>query len=154
MIKKKILILGGNGMLGNALLLSFLNNTDKFIVKATIRNNKKKLYEKQFGSHLFYKCDFSNFNQIEKIIDKFNPDYLVNCIGITNKKISKYLNHYIFKINTFLPIYLSQLSEIKNFKFIHISTDCVFDGKKKIYFEDSFKTAKDIYGVSKYLLQF
>jgi dTDP-4-dehydrorhamnose reductase len=152
MNKKKILLLGGHGMLGSALFLSFLDNTDKFIIKATVRDNKKLPYKKKgHQSHLINNCDVSNFNQIEKIIDNYKPNYVINCIGITNKKVSRNSNHYIFKINSFLPIYLSQLSAIKNFKFIHISTDCVFEGKEKLYFEDSFKTAKDIYGISKSL---
>ena len=36
-------------------------------------------------------------------------------------------------------------------KIINISTDCVFDGKKGNYSENSNDLAKDIYGVSKYL---
>ena len=152
MNKKKILLLGGSGMLGSALFLSFLNNADKFIVKTTIRNNKKLFYkEKKYQSHLFSNCDVSNVSQVENIIDTYKPNYVINCIGITNKQVSQNLNHDIFKINSFLPIYLSQLSEIKNFKFIHISTDCVFNGKERLYYEDSFKTAIDIYGVSKSL---
>ena len=37
-----------------------------------------------------------------------------------------------------------------NFKLIHISTDCVFDGKHGNYSEDDIPNPQDIYGLSKY----
>ncbi len=151
MNKKKILVLGANGMLGNAIFLSLVNSK-KFIVKATIRDFKNFTYrEKKFNKKILHNFKISNFNNIEKLIDKFKPNYLINCIGITNKKISTNAKSEIFKINSILPKFLSNLSELKNFKFIHISTDCVFKGNESIYFENSFKSATDIYGLSKSL---
>ena len=54
-------------------------------------------------------------------------------------------------INSYLPHYMDELSAKKNFKFIHVSTDCVFDGKKGQYAVDSFKDAYSFYGQSKAL---
>ncbi len=151
MNKKKILVLGANGMLGNAIFLSLINSK-KFIVKATIRDFKNFTYkEKKISKKILHNFKISNFNNIEKLIDKFKPNYLINCVGITNKKISINTKSEIFKINSILPQFLSNLSELKNFKFIHISTDCVFKGNESIYFENSFKSATDIYGLSKSL---
>ena len=44
--------------------------------------------------------------------------------------------------------YISFQNSTKS-RLIHFSTDCVFDGKKGNYKDDSKKNAKDIYGLSK-----
>ena len=54
-------------------------------------------------------------------------------------------------INSSLPNFLSNLSIKFSFKLIHISTDCVFDGKKGNYKETSIPNSTDDYGFSKSL---
>lgn len=149
-MKKKVIVLGANGMLGNALFISLINEK-KFIVKGTIRDEKKSLFAKKYKKNLINKFDITSFEKIKKLVEKFKPNYLINCVGITNKYTEKYPDHYIYKINSFLPIYLSELSKLENFRLIHISTDCVFNGKKKIYYDNDFKSATDTYGISKSL---
>ena len=149
MKKKKLLLLGASGMLGNALFLTIFNSNN-FLIKGTIRNKNKKIFSDDiYKNSIIRDVDVTNFKKLEKIITKFKPDFIINCIGITNKQISRIPKSIVFKINSLLPFFLSQISEIKNNKFIHISTDCVFDGKDSEYYEDSYKTATDIYGVTK-----
>lgn len=151
MSKKRILILGVEGMLGNTLFLSLVNS-GTFIIKGTQRTKKNKIFNnKNFNKLLIKNLDATNFDKIRKIILKFKPDYIINCIGITNKQILENSKHNVLIINSFMPKFLSLLSEVYNFKFIHISTDCVFNGKKKSYDEQSFKSARDFYGISKSL---
>ena len=57
----------------------------------------------------------------------------------------------IFQVNSFFPRYLSYLSAKYNFRFIHISTDCVFSGKDRNYTEKHTPDADDYYGISKFL---
>ena len=151
MSKKRILILGVEGMLGNTLFL-YLINSGKFIIKGTQRSKKNKIYNyKNLNKLLIKNLDVTNFDKIKKLIVKFKPNYIINCIGITNKQISKNSEINILKTNSLLPKFLSLLSKVYNFRFIHISTDCVFDGKKIIYNEESYKSARDFYGISKSL---
>ena len=151
MSKKRILILGVEGMMGNTLFLSLINSGN-FIIKGTQRAKKiKNFNHKNYNKFLIKKLDLNNFDKIKKLIIKFKPNYIINCVGITNKQISKNSKNNVLKINSLLPKFLSLLSEVYHFKFIHISTDCVFNGKKKIYYEESFKSARDFYGISKSL---
>lgn len=151
MSKKKVLILGSNGMLGNALFLSFLKSR-KFIVKATSRDKKNTIYKaNKYNKNIINNFSITNFYKVHKFIKSFKPHVIINCIGVTNKQIHRNSKTDILKINSMLPKFLNQLSEIENFKFIHISTDCVFDGKGREYFENTFKSARDIYGLSKSL---
>jgi dTDP-4-dehydrorhamnose reductase len=54
-------------------------------------------------------------------------------------------------INTLLPHHLSHLCNLVGARLIHISTDCVFSGKKGNYVEEDSTDAVDVYGKSKAL---
>ena len=97
-----------------------------------------------------FECDVTNLNSLFKIIKDINPDYIINCIGVLIKGSIQDPSNAIL-INALLPHKLAQFSKAINAKFIHISTDCVFDGSKGSYIETDNKTAQDTYGLSKSL---
>ena len=53
-------------------------------------------------------------------------------------------------MNSIFPIFLDLMSKKLNFYNIHFNTDCVFDGKKKMYSEKSKMNAKVITENQKY----
>ncbi len=135
----KVLILGSTGVLGNN-IKKFLQN--KKIKLSYITRNKS------LKSQIYLK-DFTNFKKLGFLIKQINPDYIINCIGVT-----KFHNDYEIKkitklINTKLPIFLSKLCLKRKIYFLHISTDCVFFGDKGNYVDTAKKDAKDLYGLSK-----
>jgi len=134
----KALILGADGMLGHVVKLYF--QEQGYEVKGTSRSDSQDLV---FDAML-------NMSDLDKYIDDFVPDAVVNCIGILNKVAEE--NHSLAVIvNSYLPNYLDKLCKDKKVKFVHISTDCVFDGKSGEYTENSFKDATSYYGLSKSL---
>jgi len=62
-------------------------------------------------------------------IKKINPDVIVNCIGILIDGANKDPENAIY-LNAYLPHRLARVATDINAKLIHISTDCVFSGKK------------------------
>jgi dTDP-4-dehydrorhamnose reductase len=90
-----------------------------------------------------------NISDIEVFVDDFRPDAIINCIGILNK-VAEENKSLAVMVNSYLPHYVDEISRRKSVKFVHVSTDCVFDGKADGgYTEDSFRTATDFYGRSK-----
>lgn len=139
----KILILGSTGILGNT-IKNFLKkkNYNLYFI-----NRNKKTHSK----NIRYLKNFRDFNKLEKILLEVNPNFIINCIGVT-KFHKNYKNKFVTKeINTKLPIYIARYCLKKKIYFIHISTDCVFSGKRGNYTENSVKDAKDLYGYSKNL---
>lgn len=135
----KILVLGSDGMLGHVVKTYF--EEKGFEVVCTTRRDKK--------SSLYF--DITNsVSDIDNIVKEEKPDVLINCIGILNK-VCEENKALAVLINSYLPHYLDQLSEKENFKFVHVSTDCVFDGKVGGYDELSIPNANDTYGKSKAL---
>ena len=135
-----ILILGSTGILGGTLSL-FLNQKKNITIHYISRNKKNK-------AHTYLK-DFTDFNKLKNFILEIKPTHIINCVGIT-----KFNNSYKVKtltklINTKLPQFLSNFCLKNKIFFLHISTDCVFSGKKGNYTDKSKKDALDTYGVSK-----
>lgn len=131
-----ILLFGSTGMLGRY-VLNVLNND--FNVICIKRND--------------YDIENDSWEKLEEIIKNNlkENDIIINCSGIIPQKIGKDgLKTYI-RINTLFPHKLQCISKEKNANFIHITTDCVFDGKIGNYNEDSLHTACDLYGISKSL---
>lgn len=132
----KILILGKNGMLGHVVYNYFLEKG-------------YDVYGTTTTDDIVYDA-FKNQESIEDIINQIKPDAVVNCIGILNK-VAEDNKVLAVKLNSLLPHYIDSLSRKYNFKFVHVSTDCVFDGDKGNYNEKSVPDAVSFYGKSKAL---
>ncbi len=143
----KILILGGNGMIGHQLYNSWKDNHE---VKVTLRDN----YE-QYSHHMifrkqdiFEKIDVRAIEILKQTIIKAEPEVIVNAVGITKKNV-KIDTGLTKKINSKFPHSLSEICSSNKIRLIHLSSDCVFSGKKGNYSEKDIKDAEDTYGVSK-----
>lgn len=78
-------------------------------------------------------------------------DVIINCAGIIPQKTSLTDYKTYIRVNTLFPHKLQEYSNYYNLKFIHITTDCVFDGSSSNYLESSLHTETNIYGISKSL---
>jgi dTDP-4-dehydrorhamnose reductase len=140
----KVLILGANGLIGNNISKFLYVKNIKII--CGVRNKKKKFLKK---ADFIYYGDLEKIKNIQKLknyIIKINPNYIINCCGIT-----KHSNINKKKINFTL---LKKIMNIAvNFFFIHISTDCVFLGQKGNYAEESRRDAADDYGKTKIMAE-
>lgn len=138
-----ILILAANGMAGHV-ISSKLEQNKNFNILKTSRD--ERLNTRQNIVNL----DLKNFDKLNQLIERFKPSYVINCAGILVKASSEDPCEAIL-INSYLPNYLDKLSKLNNFKLIHISTDCVFSGKKGQYIESDNTDAQDSYGRTKAL---
>jgi dTDP-4-dehydrorhamnose reductase len=134
----KILILGADGMLGHVVKLYFQENGHT--VKGTSRSDG--------GDYTFDVTN--NIYEFESFVDDFKPNAVINCTGILNK-VAEENKSLAVLLNSYLPHYVDEVCTKNGIKFIHVSTDCVFDGKSGEYTEDSFRDATSFYGQSKAL---
>jgi dTDP-4-dehydrorhamnose reductase len=148
----RILILGGNGMIGHKIyqLLSedFPDTWAMFRQKIELIpfNN---IFNK---NNVIDNFDFTNFDKLKYILDKINPDVIINAAGITIRRgINDSLSRTILT-NSVLPHFLGEWVQDKVSKrLIHFSTDCVFSGKTGPYMDNSVPDATDNYGRTKAL---
>lgn len=139
----KILILGSTGMLGLGVVKSLQECGAE--VHGTFQQEKKTLCEDLKLDKSIY---FNARDPFE--LDLIGYDCVVNCIGIINTKAEENKENTIF-INSVFPHKVSRVCKARQIPFIHITTDCVFNGKTGWYDEESCHTALDIYGRSKSL---
>ena len=143
----KIIILGSTGMMGST-MTKLIKSDKRFQILCTYRDSSKiKLIK--IKKNQKKKINIKNFGELKKIINRFNPNYLINCVGLIKQLFKKNNLSDAKYLNSDLPLKLSKLANKKKFKIIHLSTDCVFSGKKGNYNESDKPDANDYYGISK-----
>ena len=148
----KILILGIEGMLGHA-LFHYFSSINKYAVSGTSRDRARcaTWYPDSMLENIHDRVDARNPETIRQLLQSERPDVVVNCIGIIKQQSEANDPVSAIGINALLPHVIAGFCDETGTRLIHVSTDCVFSGKKGNYTEDDFADADDLYGRSKYL---
>jgi dTDP-4-dehydrorhamnose reductase len=148
----KLLILGANGMLGNA-CVNFFSKSAAFNVKATVRSdNLCDLFHPDIKPLLISKIDILDDLTQKKLFENERPDVVINCIGAVKQSLNMDNHLHSIALNSLLPHQLSDRCNEFGARLIHISTDCVFSGLKgSPYLESDISDANDLYGKTKFL---
>lgn len=134
----KMLVLGGKGMAGHVIVKYFKEKKEWDVAYTSRdRNDLDGLY-----------LDVFMQSKLEELIDDLKPDVVINAIGLLNDNANRN-KAAAFKINSLLPHQISKLTERYGGKLVHISTDCVFSGKKGDYTETDMRDGTSIYAKSK-----
>ena len=137
----KILVLGTKGMAGHV-VYEYFKQVDGYEVFGIARN----IGDDENTINL----DVSNTLKLKETILKHDFDYIINCIGILNKDAEDHPAKSIW-FNSYFPHFLEESTTTLKTKIIHISTDCVFNGKKGGYTESDLKDGIGFYAQSKAL---
>lgn len=146
----RILILGGAGMLGHKLWQYY---RDRFDTWVTLRTNYHEVarYELFDPARTIGGVDAFDLDSVVRAFSAVKPDVVINCIGII-KQLSTARDPIIsLTVNSLFPHRLVNLCKAARARLIHISTDCVFSGRKGMYTEADPSDAEDLYGRTKFL---
>lgn len=94
--------------------------------------------------------DARNIDELRKLIQEGHFDAVINCIGILNQFAEEKKELAVF-LNSYLPHFLADITSGTKTKIIHMSTDCVFSGKKGEYTENDFRDGETFYDRTKAL---
>ncbi|OLE55879.1 MAG: NAD(P)-dependent oxidoreductase [Acidobacteria bacterium 13_1_20CM_3_53_8] len=146
----KVLILGGSGMLGHKLWQICAERFDAYV---TFRQ-PAKAYE-QYGifdlSSAIGNVSADDESSIVRAIAEVRPEVVVNSIGIVKQDAGAKDPVTSISTNALFPHRLARVCSAASARLIHISTDCVFSGRKGNYAEDDMADACDLYGRTKLL---
>ncbi len=149
----KVLVLGGSGMVGHKLIqqLSIKNEVFSILRERTDFKSSNYFQNVLKKNQCIFIDDINQHNNLTEVINNISPDILINCIGVIKQRdnIANMLN--MIKINSLLPHVLNDICQKQKIKLIHLSTDCVFSGKKGNYKESDNPDPIDKYGESKLL---
>lgn len=147
----KVLVLGATGMLGSA-VFNVLSTHSLHQVWGTVRNvNNLAYFDAPKHDYLLSNVDVLNHDSLVKVLSHIQPDVVINCIGLIKQFADANDPLSALPINAMFPFRLANLCSLVNARLIHISTDCVFNGRKGMYTEDDISDAEDLYGKSKYI---
>ena len=72
----------------------------------------------------------NSFSDAQKLVKKYNPKIIINCIGITGKNNVDDCENEIdatLLANSFIPLILAEVALRNNIKLVHISSGCIFN---------------------------
>ena len=146
----RVLILGGTGMLGHRL---WINLQKEHEVWVTVRGEGNPFPNvPQFPSdHIVHRVDGQTSDDVIGALAKVHPELVINCIGLI-----KQMEHAddplpALSMNALLPHRVAAICSAVGSRFVHISTDCVFSGRRGHYAESDPSDAEDVYGRTKFL---
>jgi len=137
----KLLITGASGLLGINLATEAMREHEVFGV------DRGKLQSAPFP---VIKTNFYNSHAFDSVLDSTKPDWVINCSALANLEECERHPDQAKILNTDLPRELAEDCAKRNIKFIHLSTDAVFDGTKEgEYTEEDEPNPQGVYSQTK-----
>ena len=138
----KAFICGIGGLVGSKLVNEMKEEFEVY-GSYNLRNPKIKNIEN-------YKIDITKFEKIKEILESVNPDVIINTTALNNVDYCETHKDEAKKINIDSVANLVNISDELGVKFVHISSDSVFDGlKKEPYLENDISNPPNYYGRTK-----
>lgn len=139
MQKKRMVIIGGSGLLGYKLL----QNVNDFEVYVTYNNNLI-----DYKNIETIKVDISNEHESKKIVE-LKPDIIINAAAMTNVDYCEKFKEKAYNVNVIGTKNIAKIAEQLGSKFVQISSDAVFSGGTGHYSEEDLPNPINIYGKTK-----
>ncbi len=153
MARLKMLVLGGEGMLGHKVFQAAL--TRRLDAACTVSRNLSDPFYQRIDlfrqGRVIDRVDAMDFPGLREVLVAERPEFVVNCIGVIKQREAAKAAIPSITLNSLLPHKLAEWAGAWGGRLIHFSTDCVFSGKDGGYTEASPSDAEDLYGKSKYL---
>jgi dTDP-4-dehydrorhamnose reductase len=149
----KVLILGGEGMLGHKVYQVL---SRRFGTYATFKDarglwTRYPMYANALPSHCFGGVDVMSFDNVIQVAGQVRPDVVINCVGIVKQLEEAHDPILTLQLNSLFPHRLAGLCAATGARMLHMSTDCVFSGRKGQYAEEDVPDPEDLYGRTKLL---
>lgn len=136
----KFLVLGCNGMAGHMISLYLKEQGHDVLGFA---REKSKLVDSVAG-------DAQNAAFMKDLVGTDKFDTIINCIGLLNQTCEEHKSAAVY-LNSYFPHQLAEFTEGTSTQVIHMSTDCVFSGKRGQYTENDFRDGATFYDRTKAL---
>ena len=147
----RVLVLGATGMLGNAVLRYFARRQQYDVHGCARSRLPVGQLSAELRDRLTTGVDLENSDQLARVLDDVRPQYVINCVGVVKQLAAAEDPLSAIPLNALLPHRIARLCAIAGSRLVHMSTDCVFSGRKGMYREEDPSDAEDLYGRSKYL---
>ena len=139
----KILVTGANGLLGQK-LVKLLQEKEVHLI-ATARGGLSQ----QLKHGEFHNLDVTNRDQVISVISNTKPDVVIHAAAMTQVDLCETERETCILNNVTAVEYLLEACKINHTRFIHVSTDFIFDGSHGPLDEEAQPHPVNFYGESK-----
>jgi dTDP-4-dehydrorhamnose reductase len=145
----RALIVGATGTLGHRVCMEW---AERFECFGTVREPAAEPIAELLGSTtLIAGVTAEQPESLRPAFEQAQPDVVLNCIGAVKQAQAGQQAISAIRTNSLFPHELAAISGEFGARMVHVSTDCVFSGRRGNYSEDDVPDATDIYGRSKLL---
>lgn len=143
LVKKRVLIIGASGMLGQRCAKYYSERENTITLCAAPDETIK------FPNATYVFLDMTKKDDVKTLIFDFMPDVIINASAYTNVDLSETERELAWKINVKGVEYIAEAAAVIDAHMIHISTDYVFDGLNGPYTEKDRPCPINYYGRTK-----
>ena len=151
MARKKILVIGANGFTGRRILDDLSHNVFYQTTGCSLHDDICP----HSGDYRFIRTDICNRQAVKKLFQEVQPDVVINTSALSVPDYCETHHEEAWLTNVTAVEQLAHLCESYKSRFIHLSTDFVFDGKideksGQLYTEESLPAPVNYYGFTKW----
>lgn len=142
----KTLIIGANGFTGRRILQSLSRQGIYELTGCSLHEDILP-----GNNYRFVQADMNNHPAIDRLIAEIRPDVVINGSALSVPDYCESHHEEAYAANVLAVENIARCCERAGSRFIHLSTDFVFDGKKaELYTETDIPAPVNYYGISKY----
>lgn len=146
----RVLVLGGNGMLGHKV---WQECAPRFDAWATVRADSvpEPAAAVLDPERTVTGVTVEDPATVVRALDRTGAEVAINCVGVVKQARAASDAPVTVRGNALFPHEVAVACRERGVRLVHISTDCVFSGDRGRYSEEDVPDARDLYGRSKLL---
>jgi len=144
-MKKRILITGSNGLLGQKLVALLRQQADVDLIATARGDNRLPVTD----GYTYASLDITVPSEVHTIFDEFKPEVVIHTAAMTNVDTCETDRDGCDLLNVAAVAYLIEACEKHGTYLCHLSTDFIFDGADGPYTEEGVANPISYYGESK-----
>ncbi|MBW1853158.1 MAG: dTDP-4-dehydrorhamnose reductase [Deltaproteobacteria bacterium] len=141
---EKILITGGNGLLGTKLIEKALG------LYQVVSLGREQCHNRYLGDFSFYQLNVTDEEMVGRCLKSEKPHFIVHTAAKTDVDDCELQREEAWQINVEGTAVMARAARDAGAKFVHLSSEYVFDGKNGPYSEEDEPNPIGYYGLTKW----
>lgn len=143
---KTILITGSNGLLGQKLIDLYTQIPEIQLIATSQGPNRHPTIDK----YIYESMDITDSGRVQEVLFTYRPHTIIHTAAMTHVDACETQQELCWKLNVDAVENLAKTSKTLGAQLIHLSTDFIFPGTKKMYEEIDEAAPISYYGLSKW----
>ncbi len=142
----RLLITGANGLLGQKLVALIAPRTDIELI-ATSRGESKIHYD--LPTYQYRSLDVTQPSEVDEVVAQEKPDVIIHTAALTKVDYCEQHRELCYRLNVKAVDHIVQAALKHDCLLVHLSTDFIFSGKKRLLTEEDLPGPVNYYGQTK-----